>query len=212
MPALLNKPCLLLLFVCSLSLLPSKAETDRSAGKASKIGFVDLMELSRQAQRETGQKPTVVHAPRRDPRAIEDESTILERQGDISGQSTRQAVVTQSPPPDLDFEGAPDNGFFIPPDTMGAVGPDHLIVILNGTFQVQDRTGRVITRTSLDQFWSSVGPFFETFDPKVFYDAFENRWIAVTCADPESPTSSVFVGVSTTSDPDSGVESFPSGR
>src|SRR6185436_9618167 len=37
---------------------------------------------------------------------------------------------------------------------------------------------------------------------------FENRWIAVTCADPESPTSSVFVGVSTTSDPTRGWNLF----
>src|SRR4051812_13388953 len=158
MPALLNKPCLLVMILCSVCALRSEAETGRSTGKADKLGHIDLMELSKQPQRQAEQKPTVVHAPRRPHRAIDEESTVFERQGDVSSLLTRQAVVTQSPPPDLNFEGAPDNGFYIPPDTMGAVGPDHLIVILNGTFQVQDRAGRVITRISLDQFWSTMGP------------------------------------------------------
>ena len=115
----------------------------------------------------------------------------------------------QSPPPSVSFQGAPDNGLSIPPDTMGAVGPNHLVVALNGTFRVQSRTGQVLSTITLDAFWSGVGPFAQgTFDPKVYYEPFVNRWVIVTCADGQLASSAVLIGVSQTSDPTGGWNTY----
>jgi hypothetical protein len=101
-----------------------------------------------------------------------------------------------------------NNSFFIPPDTMGAVGPDHIVEILNGVYAVYDKTdGSLVSRTSLDGFWvTTVGltipqnntcsmgtctrsgddctvdpcPNNFTFDPRIVYDIATDRWIATS--------------------------------
>lgn len=97
---------------------------------------------------------------------------------------------------------------FIPPDTMGAIGPDHVVEMLNGVFAVYDKTdGSLISRTSLRTFWTvTVGltvpqnnvcqmgtcaqsgddctsdpcPNNFVFDPRIVYDVASDRWIAST--------------------------------
>lgn len=111
------------------------------------------------------------------------------------------AAAAASPAPLTNFFAAGDTGF-IPPDTMGAVGPNHLMVTLNGTVRIQSRNGSVISSMTLDQFWSRLGPFSSfTFDPKVFYDSFADRWIFVTPVDGELPSSAVLIAVSQGPDP-----------
>src|SRR5512143_1806001 len=41
-----------------------------------------------------------------------------------------------------------DSGF-IPPDTMGAVGPDYVVELINGRFDVYDKTGTQVDTASL---------------------------------------------------------------
>jgi hypothetical protein len=85
---------------------------------------------------------------------------------------------------------------------MGAVGPRHIMVTVNGEVRILDRAGALISSVTLDQFWGKVGPFSEnTFDPKVYFDASVGRWFSVACADGESDTSSVLIGVTATDDP-----------
>ncbi len=45
---------------------------------------------------------------------------------------------------------------FIPPDTMGAVGPNHIVQLINGRFDVYDKTGTQVDTASLDGFWTNV--------------------------------------------------------
>ena len=78
-----------------------------------------------------------------------------------------------SPALATNFAAAPDNTHEIPPDTQGAVGPNHLVTTLNGTFLIQNRSGGTISSTDLDTFWGVAG----TFDPKILYDPFNNRWM-----------------------------------
>jgi hypothetical protein len=48
-----------------------------------------------------------------------------------------------------------DSGF-IPPDTMGAVGPDHIVELINGNFEVFNKaTGASLRSRSLDGFWTT---------------------------------------------------------
>lgn len=47
-----------------------------------------------------------------------------------------------------------DSGF-IPPDTMGAVGPDDIVEMINGNFEVFDKaTGASLRSRTLDNFWT----------------------------------------------------------
>src|SRR2546428_1978554 len=54
-----------------------------------------------------------------------------------------------------------------PPDTMGAVGPNHLMVMLNPGVRIQDRAGGVISTVSFSNFCSALGPL----DPACFPNA-----------------------------------------
>ena len=98
------------------------------------------------------------------------------------------------------FLALEDQNTRIPPDTHGAVGPNQLMVTLNPQVRVQARDGTPLQTVTLQTFWSSLSPAF-TFDPRVHYDPFADRWISVACDDPNSPGSALFVGVSQTGDP-----------
>ena len=73
---------------------------------------------------------------------------------------------------DLSFTGSSllTSGF-IPPDTMGAAGPDHFVELLNGQYAVYRNTDGVRVQTStLIDFWRNggvvpTGSF--AFDPRV---------------------------------------------
>ncbi|MBX7221532.1 MAG: hypothetical protein K1Y36_16395 [Blastocatellia bacterium] len=104
-----------------------------------------------------------------------------------------------SPATSASFLGLDDNNGSIPPDTHGAVGPNHVMVTLNTQIRILSRTGTAISTVSLDSFWSRVGG--DAFDPKVLYDPFENRWMITSTADGFDPMSAVLIGVSQTSDP-----------
>ena len=64
---------------------------------------------------------------------------------------------------------------FIPPDTMGAVGPNHIVELINGRyFDYSKTTGKNVQTSTLNTFWSNTGitPTGTTFDPRIVYDPF----------------------------------------
>jgi len=74
---------------------------------------------------------------------------------------------------------------FIPPDTMGAIGPSDYVELINGRFARYGKTGVQQEARSLDSFWNtalaaggggSVQSF--SFDPRVMYDRHSGRWFA----------------------------------
>ena len=71
----------------------------------------------------------------------------------------------------------------IPPDTMGAVGPNHIVQMINGRFDVYSKTtgAQIFTRT-LDGFWTTfVGlPGGGIFDPRIIFDPASGRWFAAS--------------------------------
>jgi hypothetical protein len=139
---------------------------------------------------------------------ILDELTVpfsIDKPGSRAFQITGEPLARpDSPTPAASFLALGDDNTRIPPDTMGAVGPNHLMVTLNSQVRIQDKTGGVLSTTSLQNFWASLGPFqtvIGVFDPRIHYDPFSGRWITVACADPRHANSSVVVAVSQTSDP-----------
>lgn len=110
--------------------------------------------------------------------------------------SAPQPLVV-SPSPTANFQGMSDNGTAIPPDTDGAVGPNHLVVALNEGVLIQDRSGSNISRVSLESFWRAT----EVFDPKVLYDPYGNRFLMSAACCSNSTSSVVYLAVSASSDP-----------
>ena len=100
----------------------------------------------------------------------------------------------------------------IPPDTMGAVGPNHFMALLNGlyTVAVYDKaTGarKTPTTTSIGNFFTfsvASGPYAGTYptgtvsDPRLLYDAVHQRWIASVL---DGVSSHVLLAVSNGPDP-----------
>ena len=73
------------------------------------------------------------------------------------------------------------DSFYIPPDTMGAVGPDQVLVILNGRIRVLDKSGVMgALDSTTDSFFASVMTAGTgTSDPHVRYDRLSARWYIV---------------------------------
>lgn len=180
------------------------------AAKAPSIIF------TKQAERQslislsaTDRKPRVIHEPGPGPfpRSGTGNNRFAPTEEPQSLSGEPNAPLVASPPPASTFKARDDNQTSIPPDTNGAVGPSHLVVALNTEIVIQSRTGAVIQSMSLDSFWAGMpGPWSftggpATFDPRVLYDPYNNRWIMTVTADGDQPTSAILVAVSKTSDP-----------
>jgi hypothetical protein len=78
------------------------------------------------------------------------------------------------------FLGADSNDSgFIPPDSMGAVGPSQILVFVNGRMRLFDKQGSPdpnldVTDTA---FWTPVRSGNQVTDPGVEYDRLSQRWI-----------------------------------
>jgi uncharacterized repeat protein (TIGR01451 family) len=84
---------------------------------------------------------------------------------------------------------SPGGSGSIPPDTMGAVGPDHIVEMINGDFEIFNKsTGTSLEDRSLNSFWTNrvgLGPFNagRVFDPRIIYDTASERWFATVIDD-----------------------------
>jgi len=79
------------------------------------------------------------------------------------------------------------------PDSMGAVGPNHFVELINNRIAVYDKVGEIITETNSANFFAVLdadGTNYPTgsdmFDPRILYDHQSQRWIA--CAMEKPPT------------------------
>jgi hypothetical protein len=120
------------------------------------------------------------------------------RDGGVSARTTCPSLdapaITES------FLGLEDAQATIPPDTMGAVGPNHIVVMLNDRVRIQDRTGTDLGTVSLSSFWAPALPN-APFDPVVMFDPTSNRWYACVDSHRRSAASQILIAVSSTDDP-----------
>lgn len=106
-------------------------------------------------------------------------------------------------------ENATQTGFFqIPPDPAGAVGPNHLVNVVNSTIEWYTKAGVLQNRQSLKTFFAAATspPQTITFDPKVIYDHYSNRFVVLTMERIEAAgatpnQSRVYLAVSDDADP-----------
>ena len=116
------------------------------------------------------------------------------------------------PTPTVNFEtisltdttALPGQGF-LPPDTVGEIGPNHFVQMVNSAFRIYNRTGTpVIPLTSIGALFSTIpGPCAnsEDGDPIVLYDQLADRWILSEFCVVANPNNHQLIAVSQTSDP-----------
>lgn len=109
------------------------------------------------------------------------------------------APIANPPVTSASFAAIDYNGS-APPDTQGAIGPNHALSYTNGTVKIQTKAGGAVSSVSSGTFWSGYYNSY-TFDPKTYYDSNSGRFIVVALADPSLATSSVDIAVSATNDP-----------
>jgi hypothetical protein len=107
------------------------------------------------------------------PRKQEAQGSRLQRVGSAA------IGPTQAVNPSTSFVGVQSNeSGFIPPDSMGAVGPSQVLVFVNGRIKVFDKQGNVGGLNVSDSaFWAPVRNGSEPTDPGVEYDRLSQRWI-----------------------------------
>jgi subtilisin-like proprotein convertase family protein len=110
-----------------------------------------------------------------------------------------------TPPVSLSFDGISyaTGGTGSPPDTVGAVGPNHYVQMVNGSIQIFNKSGTSIFGPVLSNtIWSGFGGNCQTRndgDPIVLYDRQADRWLVAqfTIVSPYY----ICAAVSTTADP-----------
>jgi len=126
------------------------------------------------------------------------------RADDVPAQRAAQPLVRS-------FLAQNDDNTSWPPDTNGAIGPNHAVTLLNTGFAVRNKSGGfVVSQIPLAWFWYAVGsspgqPAYIPFDPRIQYDQYAQRWVAVASGNPNNQDGSgaswLLVAVSETSDP-----------
>ena len=69
---------------------------------------------------------------------------------------------------------------FIPPDAIGAAGKSRVVAVVNTMIETRTKSGKLKWRDSLRDFFAPLAPMTFTFDPKVVYDHYEDRFVVVT--------------------------------
>lgn len=108
----------------------------------------------------------------------------------------------ETPGLDFSFDGTGNPtgcGSCSPPDTVGDVGPNHYIHMVNATkVAIYNKSGTLLnTPFNLGTLWSSGNCTSNAGDPVVLYDSLADRWLLSQFASP----SHMCVAVSQTSDP-----------
>ncbi|MEM9384501.1 MAG: hypothetical protein AAGA68_05525 [Pseudomonadota bacterium] len=118
-----------------------------------------------------------------------------------AGPEQREVIASAN---GIGFTGVVNTGV-TPPDPHLAVGPEHLVAIVNGEIAFYTKDGTRTFRDGIegaDGFWGSVGASDFIFDPEAIYDAGAGRFIAMA-AEAFAPggRSYVLVAVSDDDDP-----------
>lgn len=71
---------------------------------------------------------------------------------------------------------------WIPPDPILAVGPNHIVVMVNKSWAIYDKEGNQGYIVTLPDWWAAASPPGGPFDPKCCYDQLSGRWILLAAA------------------------------
>jgi PKD repeat protein len=118
-----------------------------------------------------------------------------------------ETSATSSASPGVNFEGLNNVNAVLPPDTVGDVGPNHYVQMVNLSLQIWDRAGNSLYGpVDGNTLWQGFGGPCETTndgDPIVLYDQLADRWILTQFALPNFPKGPFYecIAVSQSGDP-----------
>lgn len=119
----------------------------------------------------------------------------------LTEDSASEANINLLPIFNIDFAGI---GFTnrVPPDPIIAVGPDHIIEMVNSSWVIFDKNGNKLFQTTFYDWWSNVSPSGNPFDPKLIFDHYSQRWVMLTVARSDTAgTSEYLLSVSDDANP-----------
>lgn len=102
--------------------------------------------------------------------------------------------------PDFGFGGPSANGWY-PPDPDIAVGPNHLVTVVNGTVSFYDKAGNRTYNNCLSCFWAELGANGFVFDPIALWDTHSSRFIVAAAEAADNGDSYIDLAVSDDTDP-----------
>ena len=136
----------------------------------------------------------------------------------VASEATPHDPPTYAPPAhtlpnggDLHPAGTVDHGFiahtntgWTPPDPHVAVGPRHVVTIVNGELAFFEKSGKRTFAQMINNtggFWGSLGATNFVFDPEVVYDPHARRYLAMAAERASPPGSFFLLAVSDDDDP-----------
>lgn len=193
------KRLLVFVFLCAFSVNMFPQVIQGTKGKAVKQSVIKISSL-----KEGTDEKIPLKVPNKEweiPQWSYDHTKILFKEPIKSKKKWKSTIRETSPMPDTTFAGLMDNNTSIPPDVQGAAGLDHLMETLNTQVRIMDKQGNDLFTTSLSNFWAPMPNNGATFDPRIVFDPYNDRWIMVTPSGSTTSTSRIYIGVSTGSDP-----------
>ena len=114
-----------------------------------------------------------------------------------------QFGTTQTDAPIENFEGE-GSGAYIPPDTYGDVGQNYYFQVVNATYAIYNKNGKIVLGPiASSTVWSGMPNNANSGDAVVVYDENADRWLFSQFSLPDFPNGPFFqmIAVSQTSDP-----------
>jgi len=203
----ISKPVFIAIVVLFISSM-SSAQTYTTGKEAAKadVNFTELVNYYKTHPRPLKRKPVFDEAGEeeteemRDDRPDPDPSLVHLIQRNV--YRTTASTLPQSPWPADTFLASTSDGTTIPPDTHGDISPTYCVTALNDSIVIRKRNGAFVSGVTLDGFWAT---FYNdtpnSFDPRIHFDPYYQRWILITDEFGQTNFSQFGVAVSATSDP-----------
>lgn len=100
------------------------------------------------------------------------------------------------------FFPAIDDTGWTPPDPDLAVGPNHILAVVNSSISWFDKSGTKLFQQTAGTFFNGLGAGSFIFDPKCFYDRVNQRYVMVFLEQADNPqTSKLLIAVSDDNNP-----------
>ena len=189
----------LALAACSEGKSSEVAVQQAALSGASEASSASVVLSALSSDSATEHPPATLHRPIAPPRA-----PSPRRVPSLPESALPAAAPSASPPaaaPNTTFEGQGDTGW-APPDTNGAVSSQFVVSTVNNRITVRNRSGASLSSADLNVFWSTVNSPGNSFDTRVRFDPYGQRFVMISAGSlNDVPNSSLLIAVTKTNDP-----------
>ena len=200
--------CLMCLVLAGTSLIPVAARAEGGGHPVVSYSTRSDTTAPLRALPQLPPKPAVLGGIFERPRKILPNRDANAAPFEVDGAVQTDLVAAPTAPTQgPNFEGINNVNGVLPPDTVGDIGPNHYVQMVNLSFAIYDRNGnKLYGPVGSNTLWQGFGGPCETTndgDPVVLYDHLSDRWIMTQFALPRYPRGPFYecIAVSQTPDP-----------